>query len=216
MSGLTDRFRELVLSVYLYNEWRGYRQLEEELIPELERRPEFDRNFVEGVKKHAADEKKHFKMFQGWFAERGKMPYAVGPAVGYFDTLARILVGDTSPRALASSPDQFARLCRAVVTTEKRGIQQLDTMLKWRAVREDARLTRVLEVIRRDEPSHYGPYEAWLAAHGQRGPRFREKIVDCLVHYGIAVLVVPALFLNPFLRRLASYGAANQGFALQS
>lgn len=200
---LTDRFRELVLSVYLYNEWRGYRQLEEDLLPLIERAG-FGSDFVAGVRKHASDEKHHHRMFQGWFAERGVRPYAVGPAVGYFDTLASWLVGDFSPKALVDRPDRFARLCRAVITTERRGIQQLDAMLKWRAVREDPRLTRILEVIRRDEPSHYGPYERWLEAHGYAGPGLRERAVDFLVHYGIAVLVIPALYFNPFLKRCQS------------
>jgi hypothetical protein len=202
---VADRFRELVLSVYLYNEWRGYRQLEDDLIPNLEGRPEFAGEFLAGVRKHAADERKHYRMFQGWFAERGRMPYAVGPSVAYFDTLASWLVGRSKQPDQMLAPERFARLCRAVVTTERRGIQQLDAMLRWRTVREDARLKRVLEVIRVDEPSHYGPYEKWLEANGHRGPRLREKLVDFCVHYGIAVLVLPALFFNPRLKRLTAY-----------
>ncbi len=207
---LTERFRELVISIYLYNEWRGYRQLEQDLLPEIERKGDFDADFVRGVRKHADDEKKHYRMFKGWFAERGTMPYEVGPSVGYFDTMALWLVGKrkTDPASvLTASPDCFARFCRAVVTTERRGIQQLDLMLRWRSVREDARLRRVLEVIRGDEPSHFAPYERWLKTHGYAGPRLREWIVDCVVNYGIAVLIIPALFFNPRLKRLSAYEA---------
>jgi hypothetical protein len=203
---LGERLREIVLSVYLYNEWRGYTQLEADLIPELERDSGFDADFIAGVRKHAADEKKHYRMFQGWFAARGRMPFAVGPSVGYFGTLSGILVGKRhSASQLVSSSDRFARLCRAVVTTEKRGIHQLDTLLRWRGVREDSRLRRVLEVIRQDEPSHYEPYERWLDRNGYRGPSLPEKLVDWVVHYSIALFFIPALYLNPRLKRLAVY-----------
>lgn len=206
----SGRLRELVLSVYLYNEWRGYVQLETDLIPELEKRPDFDREFVDGVKKHAADERKHYKMFKGWFSEKGVMPFAVSSAVGYFDTLSHLFLGkrsDETSVALVGNPERFASLCRAVITTEKRGIQQLDMMLKWRSVAEDPRLKRVLEVIRADEPSHFGPYEKWLARHGYAGPSWREKAADCLVHYTIALLIIPALFLDLRLKRLVAYQA---------
>jgi hypothetical protein len=199
------RLKELILSVYLYNEWRGYLQLETDLIPRLERDGRFDPEFVKGVRKHAADEKKHYGMFKGWFKERGRMPYAVGPAVGYFDALFTRLVGPSSD--LVSSPDHFARLCRAVVTTERRGIHQLNGLLGMGFVRTDCRLTRVLEVIRKDEPSHFVPYERWLARNGYAGPSLRERFADCLVHYSIALFVIPVLFLNPRLKRLKQYAA---------
>lgn len=204
------RLRELVVSVYLYNEWRGYEQLERELIPELERDPRFDANFVEGVRSHAADEKKHYRMFKGWFHERGEMPFAVGPSVGYFDTLVTWLVGMKSQETaadLVARPERFARLCRAVVTTERRGIRQLDGLLRQKFVRQDARLTRVLQTIRLDEPSHFLPYENWLKGNGYRGPSAREKVADWLVHYSIAALVVPFLYFNPRLKRLGAYAA---------
>lgn len=201
---LTRRLRELIVSIYLYNEWRGYTQLEDELLPRLAEDPRFDRELVEGVRSHAADEKKHHKMFLGWFAERRTSPFVVGPSVGYFDTLVRRLFAGADSGAMVATPESFARLCRAIVTTERRGIRQLDGLLKKGFVREDARLTRVFETIRKDEPSHFAPYERWLELNGHRGPRLRERLADLLVHYTIAVLVVPLLFFNPKLKRVTT------------
>ena len=52
-----------------------------------------DREFVEAVKKHCADEKKHYGMFKGYFIANGRMPFAVGKSIGYFDALTRVLLG---------------------------------------------------------------------------------------------------------------------------
>lgn len=207
MRHLSQRFRELVLSVYLYNEYRGYLQLETELIPHLESDPRFDTGFIEGVKKHAADERRHYSMFKGWFRERQIMPFAVGKAVGYFDALASVLVakrGPEDPAQIVADEKRFAKLCRAVVMTERRGISQLDTMLTWQSVRTDERLLRIFETIRRDEPSHFGPYETWLSQNGLPGPSWRERAADLFIHYTIALLI-PFLFLNPRLRRLQAF-----------
>src|SRR5471030_1121046 len=93
MKSLVQRFLDLVLSVYLYNEWRGYVQMETTLIPQLEANPRMDREFIAAVKKHCADEKKHYHMFKGYFVSRGRMPFAVGKSIGYFDALTGVLLG---------------------------------------------------------------------------------------------------------------------------
>lgn len=196
MERLRRRFLDLVISVYLYNEYRGFLQLERDLIPALEKDPTTDPRFLAGVKKHAADERKHYRLFQGWFRSHGRMPFDVGRSIGYFDILVRVLQG---------TPERFASLCRAVVVTEVRGIKQIDWMLRWRVLRRDARLHRIFKVIRRDEPSHYGPYERWLAERGERGPGWWEAAADRVVHWTIAALVIPALFLNPRLRRIRAF-----------
>lgn len=205
------RFQELLLSVYLYNEYRGCLQLESELIPLLKKDSRFPRDFVSSVEKHASDERRHYRMFQGWFRERGKMPFAVGRLTGYFDVLAAWLVGKRrtgSAEAIVASDERFAALCRSIVLTERRGIAQLDAMLRWGAVRRDPRLVRIFETIRRDEPSHFLPYEGWLAERGLPGPGWSERAVDRLVHYGIALFVIPLLYFNPFLRRLDRFAEA--------
>ncbi len=202
------RLRDLILSVYLYNEWRGYLQLESDLIPELELRVGKEDEFLKGVKKHAADERRHYRMFKGWFLASNVRPFAVGPSVGYFDRVASWFLEKgtaESSAGLVDSPQSFARLCRAVITTERRGIAQLDALLKWGFIARDARLRNLLQTIRRDEPFHSLPYECWLAARGLPGPDWKNRISDALVHYSIAVLVIPRLYFTPWLRRLEAF-----------
>ncbi len=203
-----ERFKQLVLSVYLYNEWRGFLQLERDLIPALEKPGDCPPAFLAEVKKHAADERKHYFLFKEYFRKRGVMPFRVGRAVGYFDFLSRLLVGkpsNDSAAGIVRDRKRFADLCRAVVVTEHRGIQQVDAILRWPSFRRDHYLLRIFRIIRRDEPSHYLPYEAWLKKNHQPLPSLRDRVVDVAVHYSIAVLVIPFLFLNPVLPRLKRF-----------
>ena len=124
MKKFTERFVDLVLSVYLYNEWRGYMQMEEMLIPRLEASPNVDPQFLAAVKKHCADEKKHYNMFKGWFNANGRMPFNVGKSIGYFDALTNVLIGRKKDDTVLDDKT-FAKLCRAIVITEYRGINQV-------------------------------------------------------------------------------------------
>jgi len=203
MNSLVQRFLDLVLSVYLYNEWRGYSQMEEELIPLLEGDPRIEPEFLAAIKKHCADEKKHYNMFKGYFISRGRMPFAVGKSIGYFDALTQALQIDKSNQVLDER--NFAKLCRAIVTTEHRGIHQVATMLKWRSIRGDERLRNIFQVIEKDEPSHFIPYAEWLEKKGYPGPTRLEKLMDLIVHYSIAIFVIPSHFFNFRLRRLDAF-----------
>lgn len=205
MKKLVQRFLDLVLSVYLYNEWRGYVQMETSLIPKLEADPNMDPAFLVAVKKHCADEKKHYNMFKGYFVSKGRMPFAVGASIGYFDVLSGVLLGRKDDVEL--NQENFAKLCRAIVTTEYRGIHQVDTMLKWRSIQRDERLHRIFQVVKVDEPSHFIPYNEWLEKNGHRGPSTFEKIADWVIHYSIAALIIPVHFLNFRLKRLEGFAA---------
>jgi hypothetical protein len=205
MKKIVERFLDLVLSVYLYNEWRGYVQMETSLIPQLEANPNVDREFLSAIKKHCSDEKKHYNMFKGYFISRGRMPFAVGKSIGYFDALSRVLMGRKDEMDL--NDKNFAKLCRAIVTTEYRGIHQVDTMLNWRSIANDERLYRIFQVIKVDEPSHFIPYSEWLKKHGHRGPSRLEKIADWVIHYSIATFVIPIHFLNFRLKRVDAFAA---------
>lgn len=206
MKKFTERFVDLVLSVYLYNEWRGYMQMEEMLIPKLEADPTVDPEFLAAVKKHCADEKKHYNMFKGWFHANGRMPFNVGRSIGYFDALTDVLIGRKKEKETLSD-ETFAKLCRAIVITEYRGINQIATMLKWRSIRNDERLHRIFEVIEQDEPSHFLPYSAWLKKKGFRAPSILEKVMDVCVHYTIAAFIIPAHYLNFRLKRVEAFVA---------
>lgn len=199
MNNLSNRFKDLILSVYLFNEWRGYTQLERELIPQLESSIGVDDSFTQAVKKHAADEKKHYNMFKGYFVSNGRMPLAVGRCIGYFDLLARFLLGSTND--ISRNERHLAKLCRAIITTERRGIQQLDIILAWPFVKNDEHLRRVFLTIRQDEPSHILPYEMWLKERGYRGPSFFEACIDIIVHYTIAFIFIPIHYCNFRLKR---------------
>ena len=207
MKKITQRFIDLVLSVYLYNEWRGYVQMEGMLIPQLEAKPDIDPNFLAAVKKHCADEKKHYGMFKGWFFANGRMPFEVGKSIGYFDALTRVLIGKKNAEKTVLDDKTFAKLCRAIVLTEYRGINQVGTMLKWRSIKRDERLHRIFQVIEQDEPSHFIPYSKWLKEKGHRSPSVMEKVADFIVHYSIASLVIPVHFLNFRLKRIEQFAA---------
>jgi hypothetical protein len=68
-------------------------------------------------------------------------------------------------------------------------------------VLSDRPLTRIFEVIRVDEPSHWQPYHGWLARHGGGAPTRRERMADWLVHKTLILVKLPLLFLNPRLAR---------------
>jgi hypothetical protein len=89
--------------------------------------------------------------------------------------------------------------------TEMRGMNQLDVLLKSPAVRSDKVLTRIFEVIERDEPSHWQPYQAWLRAHGGSQPTAAERAADWLVHKTLITVKLPLLFLNPGLARRTTW-----------
>ena len=95
----------------------------------------------------------------------------------------------------------FERLCRVISLTEQRGFKQVEILLNNHFVREDRTLTRIFEIVHKDEPSHWQPYDAWLAKHARREPRWWERAVDTFVHSELLFLKLPILFLNPWMRR---------------
>lgn len=200
---LPNRLKGLILSVYLHNEWRGVRQIEDQLIPALEGSTLVGSDFIAEVRKHAADELKHYQMFKAYFRSTGVMPFAVGGSIGYFDFLIRILMVRKENYLVHKS--DFARVFRAIITTERRGISQIQTLLKWRLIKEDEKLNRIFKIIEIDEPSHFSPYETWLKIVKEKGPALKERIVDWIVHYSIAVLIIPIHFVNWRLKRLESF-----------
>jgi hypothetical protein len=197
---LIQRFKDLVVSIYLFNEWRGFTQLEQKLIPALESDSQTSAHFLNCVKKHAADERRHFEMFRAYFISIGRPPFAVGKAVGFFDALAECVAGKYGVISQAE-PKHFAKLCQVIVLTERRGIAQLESLLKWKIVSRDHRLRRIFETIQMDEPSHFGPYEEWLDNHGFPRASYLAKAWDILIHYSIAGIIIPFHFFNFRLKR---------------
>ncbi|HVF38135.1 MAG TPA: ferritin-like domain-containing protein, partial [Sphingomicrobium sp.] len=161
------------------------------------------------IEKHRADERKHYLLFRRWFEKRGTMPLSVDRTCGHIDRLVRLTFGcpidDLDQDEVTRSPELFARLCRVISLTERRGMRTVDTLLQSPLVHGDKRLEKIFQVIEVDEPSHWAPYEGWLKRHGGGEPRWNERIADSIVHVTLLLVKLPALFLNPFARRRAEW-----------
>lgn len=201
---LTKRFLDLLCSVYIYNEHRGYTGLDRILAAIRETHAKGD-PFVAKMEKHRADERKHYVMFKRWFERRGEMPYDVGKT-GQIDGIIQMFFGREidalEPNPFLANEAKFAQLCRAIILTERRGMDQVVEFLSSPAVQTDPHLVKILKVIERDEPSHWEPYEEWLASHGYPQSRLRERLADSFA-YGVTVFAkFPFMLVNPKLPRL--------------
>jgi hypothetical protein len=198
------RYLDLLGSIYIYNEHRGYTSIDRVLEAVRSRMPH-DREFIAAIEKHRADERKHYVMFKRWFELRGKMPLRVDRTCGHIDRFVEIMfrrgIDDLDTEAVISDDRQFERLCRVISLTEQRGMKQVEILLKHPLVRQDKVLIKIFRVIERDEPSHWAPYDGWLKAHGCRAPRWWERAIDSLIHSELLFLKLPVLFFNPWLKR---------------
>lgn len=211
-SWFARRFLDLLGSIYIYNEHRGYTAIDR-VIEVARARGEV--SLVGALERHRADERKHYVMFRRWFALRGAMPFAVDRTIGHIDRFVEIMFGMPIDRldtdVLIASDEAFGRLCRVVALTERRGYTQVEKLLRNPHVLADPALTRIFQIIRRDEPSHWEPYEGWLASAGARVPDRRERAIDGMIHSELILLKLPALFLNPRLARRTDWvDAADQ------
>jgi len=198
------RYLDLLCSIYIYNEHRGYTSIDRVLEAVRARSPD-DHALIAAIEKHRADEYKHYVMFKRWFELRGKMPLRVDRTCGHIDRFVEIMfrqtIDELDTGAIIARDDLFEKLCRVISLTEQRGFRQVEILLKHPLVRHDRALIRIFEVIHRDEPSHWAPYDGWLKAHGKRDPRWWERAVDGFIHSELLFLKLPALFLNPWLKR---------------
>ncbi len=210
------RFLDILASIYIYNEHRGYSSIDRVLEAVYVRHPG-EKDFIAAVEKHRADERKHYLMFRRYFEGRGYMPYAVDKSCGHIDRLVSATFGcgvdDLDPRAVIASDDLFFKLCRIIMLTEMRGMHQLDAPFFVRMIASDPALVKIYAVIRRDEPSHWQPYMTWLKAHGGTMPTFSERAADFMTHRTLVYAKVPALFMNPRLPRRTSWQDETDGEA---
>lgn len=198
------RYLDVLGSIYIYNEHRGYTAIDD-LLAAVEARWPDDRELIAKIEKHRADERKHYQMFRRWFERRGTMPYAVDRAFGHIDRFVSIMFGkridDLDKLAVVNSDKQFGRLCRVISLTERRGYKQVEILLKNSHVLSDTTLAKIFRIIEADEPSHWAPYDGWLDAHGVRHDRWWERLVDGYVHSELLFLKLPMMFLVPLKRR---------------
>ncbi|MET0137905.1 MAG: ferritin-like domain-containing protein [Sphingobium sp.] len=198
------RFLDVLASLYIYNEHRGYSSIDRVLEAVLAKCPD-EADFIAAVRKHRADERKHYMMFRRWFELRGTKPYVVDRTCGHIDRLIHLTFGtgidEMDTTAIVADDALFKRLCRIIMLTEQRGERQLEVLLHSPAVRSDKALGRIFEVIRVDEPSHWQPYAGWLERHGGRRALRRERLADWFVHKTLILVKLPLLYLNPRLPR---------------
>lgn len=207
------RYIDLLGSIYIYNEHRGYTSIDRILEAVRSRTPD-DKEFIAAIEKHRADERKHYVMFKRWFELQGKMPLNIDRTCGHIDRFIEIMFGrridDLDTQTVISDDRLFERLCRVISLTERRGMKQVDILLKHPLVRDDKILLKIFRVIEKDEPSHWAPYDNWLKAHGRRDPRWWERWIDSLIHSELMILKLPVLFINPWLRRRTDWADASE------
>lgn len=208
LAALRRRYLDVLASVYIYNEYRGYSSLDRVLAAVKGRYPD-DREFIARIEKHRADERKHYLMFRRYFENLGYMPYAVDFTCGHIDRLIKLTFGcridELDTDAVISSEERFGKLCRIIMLTEQRGMRQIDILLQSFLVTSERALIKIFKVVERDEPSHWAPYEDWLKAHGGGNPRLSERLADSWVHRSLIFAKLPLLFLNPRLPRRTTW-----------
>ena len=210
------RYLDLLCSIYIYNEHRGYTSIDRVLEAVRARSPD-DHALIGAIEKHRADEHKHYIMFKRWFELRGKMPLRVDRTCGHIDRFVEIMfrqtIDDLDTKAVIARDELFEKLCRVISLTEQRGFRQVEILLRHPLVRHDRALIRIFEVIHRDEPSHWAPYDGWLKANGKRDPRWWERAIDGFIHSELLFFKLPVLFLNPWLGRRDDWADAGDATA---
>lgn len=207
------RFLDVLASIYLYNEHRGYTSLDRVLDAVRVCCPD-DPAFIAAIEKHRADERKHYVMFRRWFERQGRLPLAVDHTCGHIDRFIHKVFGcsidDLDTQGVIASPAAFERLCRVIMLTEQRGMRQVEVLLANRHVRSDKAMTRIFEVVERDEPDHWMPYAAWLQEQGRAQARWRERWADYWIHKSLMLVKLPSLFLRSSTPRMAAWPDAGE------
>jgi hypothetical protein len=194
-----ERYLDVLASIYIYNEHRGYTSLDRVLEAVRARCPD-DAGFQAEVEQHRADEHKHYVMFRRWYERQGKMPLMVDSGVGHIDRFIqwvfRCSIDELDTSAIVASEDDFERLCRVIMLTEQRGYAQVEIILKNKLIMSDPVMKKIFEIVHRDEPGHFLPYERWLTARGRATARWNERAADWTIHKILMLGKLPALFLD--------------------
>lgn len=193
------RYLDVLASIYLYNEHRGYTSLDRVLEAVRLHCPE-DHAFIARVEKHRADERKHYVMFRRWFERQGRMPLQVDRGVGHIDRfiqwIFRCTIEELDTGTVVANPDQFEQLCRVIMLTEQRGYAQVQIILKNRLIMSDPVMKKIFQIIHLDEPDHFLPYQRWLERQGRATARWNERAADWCIHKILMLAKLPTLFLD--------------------
>jgi hypothetical protein len=211
------RYLDVLASVYIYNEFRGYTSLDRVLEAVRARCPD-ETEFIAEVTKHRADEHKHYLMFKRWFERQGHLPLKVDRGVGHIDRFIqwvfRCTIEELDTGAIVANADQFEQLCRVIMLTEQRGFRQVEVLLKNRTIRADPVMRKIFEIVHRDEPDHFLPYQRWLEAQGRVTAKWNERAADWCIHKVLMLVKLPALFLDAGCERLERWPDQNAPSAL--
>ncbi len=208
-----ERYLDVVASIYIYNEHRGYTALDRVLEAVRVRCPD-EADFIAAVTSHRADERKHYLMFRRWFERQGRMPLGVDRTYGHIDHFIRRMFGcaidDLDTTRVIADGAAFERLCRVIMLTEQRGLAQVEVLLRNRFILSDPAMKRIFTVIHRDEPSHFLPYQHWLEREGRSLGLWRERVADWSIHKLLLLVKLPALFFDAGASRLAEWPDARE------
>jgi hypothetical protein len=208
MNSIINRFYDILLSIYIYNEYTGYTELEKLLASVITNYPK-ETTFIAAVRKHMEDEKKHYQMFKVYFTKKGTFPYVVTKKYGYIDLFVKHVFKEDlitlNQNKIISNEKEFMKLCRLIMMTEFRGMKQVKTLLKSPLIKRSESLTKIFKVVEKDEPSHCYPYQYWLKKFSSHEPRLKEIIVDLWIHYSLMIYKVPILLLNGKLERMKEF-----------
>jgi hypothetical protein len=200
-----DRYLDVLASVYIYNEHRGYTALDRVLEAVRACHPD-DHDFIAQIEKHRADEHKHYMMFKRWFERQGKMPLALDRRVGHIDRFILKAFGceidELDTGSIIARKQDFEKLCRVIILTEQRGLRQVEILLENAHVLADPVMARIFRIVHKDEPDHFEPYAQWLEHTGREGPRWIEKWTDFWIHRALLFGHIPAIFLDPGMARM--------------
>ncbi|WP_066796947.1 hypothetical protein [Sphingomonas soli] len=212
LAAFRRRYLDLLGSIYIYNEHRGYTSIDRVLEAVKAREPD-NTHLIVAIEKHRADERKHYVMFKRWFELQGKMPLSVDRTCGHIDRFVEIMfrrsIDELDTNRIIAEDAQFEKLCRVISLTEQRGYKQVEILLRHPLVRPDKTLIRIFQIIEKDEPSHWAPYDGWLRANGKRDPKWWERGIDTFIHSELLFLKLPALFVNPWLKRRTEWQDAH-------
>ena len=199
------RFLDVLASIYIYNEHRGYTSLDRVLEAVRARCPD-EPEFIAAVEKHRADEHKHYQMFRRWFERQGRMPLKVDRTCGHIDHFIERVFGCTieelDTQAIVADGAAFEQLCRVIMLTEQRGMRQVGILLKNGHIRSDPVMHKIFEIVEKDEPDHWLPYHGWLTRQGRVTAKWRERWADYWIHKSLMLAKLPAVFLNAKTPRL--------------
>jgi hypothetical protein len=142
------------------------------------------------------------------------MPLKLDRKFGHIDRFIELMFGVTIDRLdtteVIARDELFERLCRVISLTEQRGYKQVEILLAHPIVKTDPVLLKIFEIIKKDEPSHWAPYDGWLRKHAKRDPKWWERAVDTFIHSELLFLKLPVLFLNPFIKRRTDWADAGE------